>query len=530
MSWFEKLKMALAVISFKGEIRQPQNFAMECVPKGYSRWQIAQQYAYDVDRILRELKVAQSFVNNLPDAEFLQKHSITKENYILYHQGYFLDLIHQFKDKHLKMIRAIISADKNCTQDELNGNIKIKKFSNNKFIEKMTGLASLIEEWDEGLKKGIIANALAKRTQYHHKKNPLSSTESYSKANSLRSLLEPKVSSSLSEYGKKHLAEKVEENILIWQNDGSKRMKEILDSIITNLENVSKCLVKYYKFPSFLNSASLINWNLALWDKLKIKKSPYTEESISKKYKGVVDATRQALVTFYGDNLVSIYLVGSILRDDFIPNLSDINFLTVIKQGNKLEKISGKVLLYSVSRLLGPSINNEVITRDDFQDTEYEKIRFICKSDGILLFGEDLLKDEKDEKICFKLAWKLNKDFKDYIVKTENRVKNDSLTGRQRSLIVRTLAKRAYWISFSMVIGNNVLYTSNFKKMRDFQNFYYPSNKKFNDVLFKIIRRGTRIDEDSLLLFIKRCEELLFPMYDVMEKYCDEENPQLIIK
>lgn len=540
MNWFDKLKIALAVISTKGELRQPQNFAMEREAKGYSSWYVAQQYAYDIDRILRELNTAYSFVSQLPDSEFLKKHSISEENYILYHQGYFLDLVHQFKDKNLKMLRAIIFMDKNCAKDGLNNATEIKKLLNgdikvsknilsNKYVLKMSGLIKLVKELDE-LDEGVIGKALAKRTQYHHKKNTLSSIESYSKANSLRSFLDPKFSTSLSEYGKKHLAEKVEENLLIWQKDGSKRMKEILDAVKTNLEGISKCLIKYYKFPSFVNSASLINWNLALWDKLKIKKNLYTKESISEKYKGVVETTKQALISFYGDNLVSIYLAGSILRDDFIPNLSDINFLTIIKEGDKLEKISGKILLYSASRLLGPPINNEVITKNDFQSAEYEKIRFICKSDGILLFGEDLLKDEKDEKICFNLAWKLNKDFKDYIAKTKNRVENNPLTDRQRSLIVRTLAKRAYWISFSMVIGNDVLYTSNFKKMRDFQNFYYPSNRKFNDALFKIIRRGAKIDKETLLLFIKRCEELLFPMYDVMEKYCDKENPQLIAK
>ncbi len=538
MSWFEKLKLALAVISTKGELRQLQNFAMEREAKGYSSWYVAQQYAYDIDRILRELNTAYSFVSQLPDSEFLKKHSISEENYILYHQGYFLDLVHQFKDKNLKMLRAIISMDKNCTKDEpnkgaeikklLNGDVKTKNISNNKYALKMPGLVELVKEFDE-LNKGVIGKALAKRTQYHHKKNTLSSIESYSKANSLRSLLDPKFSSSLSDYGKKHLTEKVEENLLIWQKDGFNRMKEILDAIIANLENVSKCLIKYYKFPTFAKSAKLINWNLKLWDKIRIKKSLYTRDSIPKKYAEVIDVARQSLASFYGDNLVSVYLAGSILRDDFVPYLSDINFITIIKKGDGLEKVSGKALLLVASKLIGFPINNEIFTEDEFGDAKCEKIRFICKTDGILLFGEDLLKKDKDYKICFNLAWLLNKDFKNYIAKIKNRVENKSLSDKQLSLIVRTLAKRAYWLSFSMVIGNNVLYTSNFKKMREFQNLYYPDNKKFNDALFKIIRKGGKIDKETLLIFIKRCEELLFPLYETIEKYCDEKNPQLIV-
>lgn len=90
MAQFEKLKMALSVISVKGEIRQPQNFAMEREAKGYSSWYVAQQYAYDIDRIVRELDTAYSFVSQLPESDFLSKHSISEENYTF---GYICSMV-----------------------------------------------------------------------------------------------------------------------------------------------------------------------------------------------------------------------------------------------------------------------------------------------------------------------------------------------------------------------------------------------------------------------------------------------------
>jgi hypothetical protein len=53
-------------------------------------------------------------------------------------------------------------------------------------------------------------------------------------------------------------------------------------------------------------------------------------------------------------------------------------------------------------------------------------------------------------------------------------------------------------------------------------------NKKFNESIFRIMRNRVKIDRDTLLHLIKKYEELLFPLYETMEAYCDEKNPRMI--
>jgi len=523
--------MALIVISLKGELRQPQNNAMGRISKGYVRWQVAQQYLYDIERILREIKMAYSLILNIPDEEFLKNHSTNKENYIMYHQGYFLDLTHQLKDKLCQLIRAIAIPEKDNLQKKAE---KRKKLLNKLFadirVQRIPGLVDLLKEWDSENHNGSIVKALKKRTNYHHYKNPLSAVESYVQTNSLRSMLEQNMSGYLSEYGKQVLTEKMEKNLQEWQINGAEKMNEIIEKITENLEGISRTLVKYYKFPSFASSSNIVNWEMKLWDQIKVKKSASAIENVSEKYRGVVEAVKELLISFYGDQLVAVYLTGSILRNDFVPYLSDINFLTVVKNTDKFEQVAIKTLLFKISKSFGPPINNEVFAEEEFSNPINEKARFICRSEGVLLFGKDLLENDKDQKICFNLAWLLNKDFKNYIAKIKTGIEDKSISysENQLSSIARILAKRGYWLSFSMVIGNNVLYTSNFKKMRELQNLYYPDNKKFNESIFRIMRNRVKIDRETLSHLIKRYEELLFPLYETMEAYCDEKNPRII--
>ena len=60
MEWFERLKIGLMISHIKGDIRQPHNEAMGNVAKGYSRWQTASSYFYDIERILLEMKMSRS--------------------------------------------------------------------------------------------------------------------------------------------------------------------------------------------------------------------------------------------------------------------------------------------------------------------------------------------------------------------------------------------------------------------------------------------------------------------------------------
>jgi len=386
-----------------------------------------------------------------------------------------------------------------------------------------------LREWDDNTQNGVIAKALKKRTHYHHYKNPLPKVESYMRASSFKSMLDPKFESHLSEYGKKKLAEKMEENVQLWQTDGSNKMKDTLGAIEKNVDEVARVTINYFRFPTLKKGAELINEYLKLDDLVRAKRSSYSLSSISSANRFIIGLADKILTKIFKENLRAVYLTGSIFRDDFIPGVSNLNVIVIMRENNKKEELLAKLVLDILSKNANIFLESKILPEEKFMAPSSEKIRFFCLTDGMLILGEDLLKKEKTPKVCFNLAWLLNKDFKDYVAKIKEKLKDKALalSDNQLSSIARELMKRTYRLSFSMVMGNQVIYTPSFKKMRELQNFYYPSNKRLNDNLYKLLKKGIRADREALLEVIQSYEKKIMKLYDTMETYCDKDNPHL---
>ncbi len=121
----------------------------------------------------------------------------------------------------------------------------------------------------------------------------------------------------------------------------------------------------------------------------------------------------------------------------------------------------------------------------------------------------------------------LTRGYREHLDKAKSVVDdlNISLTEDDLIEIGRDIAKKSYWVSFTLVIGNDVTYTSNFKKMRELLNFHYPGNRAFNEVLYRMTRGRFSITRSTLAYFLKKCEENMLPAIEMMEKYCDPINP-----
>ena len=254
MEWFDKLKTGLLITQIKGDIRQPHNEAMGNVAKGYSRWHTASGYFYDIERILQEIKTARSLVAQLPDDTFYAVHGLNAEDYILYHNGYFLDLVHQLKDKTAQLLSAITNPDEKYSS-KTESNVKLSKLLNNDRIKRIPALAEALSEWDDSSHKGSIAIALKKRTNYHHFKNPLTGTQSYFQAKNQRILLRPEMQLHLSDYGKQMIEEKRKSSLETWHTEAKEKMRKTSEAIDANLEAISKALVDYYRFPKAIDPA-----------------------------------------------------------------------------------------------------------------------------------------------------------------------------------------------------------------------------------------------------------------------------------
>lgn len=518
----EKLKTGLTIISAKGDIRQPQSSAMERVPEGYSRWQTASLYLMDIERIMRELRAASSFVATLPDATFLSSHSINEEDYVMYHQGYFFDLVHQLKDKLCQLIKAIITPEKNYSQKHEKA-AELKKLLKDDYVQNVPNLQEALKEWDDGSSNGVIAIVLKKRTFYHHFKNPLPGTESYLRTRTHRFLLSPSFQANLSDYGRQMITERGEQNLRSWQSDTADKMEKTIGAIEQNVESIATSLLGYYKFPDNQGSGkrTLLRY-MHLNSQIEVSDSNYSIQSIPSPTRGMLEALAQSLPFSLGDEFVAFYVTGSIPRGDFMRGLSDINLIVIIKRN--IPELKQFAQHFIDGPYVGAPMDTHILSQDEFMSTEQEKLRFICRTDGLLLAGTNLLTKEKTQKICFRLAWMLNKDYKVYLSNLKEVLKDASqaLTPHQLTLMARELGKRTFRLGFSQVIGNNLRYSPYFKEMRELNNFYYPSNRQFNDRTYQFFTAHPVVTREALASVRDNIEEKMMPLYDAVNKVVNE--------
>ncbi len=520
MNAIADLKAGLSLTSIKGDVRQPHNYAMGRIPARYSRWQTASQYLTDIERILQELKTSVSFVSTLPDDTFLLKHSVNSEDYIMYHQGYFLDLVHQLKDKLCQMVKAVVTPEDDYSEKHEKA-AELSKILKDKYVLKIRCLLDYLREWDDGSHQGHISIVLKKRTLYHHYKNPLPSTDSYSKAKINRFLSSASFQSHLSDYGKQMIAEKGKQNLQSWQSDTADKMSSTLATIMTNIENIAHSLTSYYRFPTYQDSGKRVVQQYVQLDKLlEVPNSSYRIESIQQPIRGMLETLAEALPFALGQEFVALYITGSIPRGDFMWGLSDVNFVVIIKNNQGEMKDIVQHFIDTPTLAMGIPTDTRILSETEFTAEEESRIRFICRTDGLLIRGTNLLTVEKSQRICFRLAWMLNKDFKGYLasLKTLLTDRIRTPTQRQLTLMARALGKRAYRLGFSQVVGNNVRYTPHFKQMRELNNFYYPQNREFNDRTFQVFTEHPLVDRDALLSVTESMEEKLMPLYEAIDK------------
>jgi len=528
---FDNLRTSLVLKNVQGDIRRPNDHAMEHVPKGFSRWYAASGYIHDITRILLELKMATSFVEKVPDEQFFKDHSINPEDYIMYHQGYFLDLVHQLKDKLIQMLYAILKPDREYSDKKTN-NLKHSKIKNLTLVAQIKGLEDLLEPWDayrpeDPTKlKHPITISLKKRTGYHHYKNPLTNQENYFQTKSSRFLLAPDFFKHLSDYGVQMVTERSKKTLEAWQKETHQKMSETLKVVEENVDSIAKAISGYLKMPYDSNTRkgkSILLQVMPMDGKVKIPPSKRVLDELPEIMKKTYDLIYKHALEVLKEDFVAMYAVGSATRGDFILGVSDVNGILIIKNEDHGFKRDLRIALGVMPNSFGVPVKIEVYSHTEFQTSETaqtERARFACKTDGILIGGEDLLKNQKDFRKSFKTVWMLNKDFRTKLEGAKVWLTTQSEPGATLAyeVMARYLAKRAFHLAFGQIMGNEAVYAVRYKDMRDLANFYMPANKHFTDHSYKLVTNRLKIDRESLEAMIEAYERTLIPLYEAINK------------
>lgn len=123
-------------------------------------------------------------------------------------------------------------------------------------------------------------------------------------------------------------------------------------------------------------------------------------------YMNIANDYVDLLVRSYGDELVSVYLFGSVARGDFLKGYSDVELILVFKEGTHDDEMYA--LAKQIHNKYGIDETNKEgqlelfsFTRSDFKKCEHKrfgssKLTILNLFDsGKLLFGEDLIRNMK---------------------------------------------------------------------------------------------------------------------------------------
>ncbi len=106
----------------------------------------------------------------------------------------------------------------------------------------------------------------------------------------------------------------------------------------------------------------------------------------------ILDEYRKDLIETYGDKLVSCYLYGSAVTPAYVPGVSDLNFLIILKEVNVNDlKAYSRIFKKWQKRRISPPIiatREYIINSLDVFPLEFSEIR----DNHFLVFGEDIIK------------------------------------------------------------------------------------------------------------------------------------------
>jgi len=476
---FDKLKAGCLFRCLQKENREPENIAIDQISKELRFLQRQSEYASEIERVLKELRLTVSLIKECQTTELVA--GISRQELLAYYQGIFLALVHQMKDKVMLLVHLITeeAIPKNPAMEE---DISVANLLRRKTQHLQTiGIEDDIKQWEQNNASSKIAVALRKRRHHHHLISRLRYDKDYLNLGLTDLAAQPSFRDQLTEYGKEQMDKMRVESTERLFSSASSKAEDTLNEIEGNIERISAALVSHFKLPiSQEEVTNIVNEHSQMLSSFDVT-NRCSADKISEPYKSMIaDLISKTQATY--KIIVAIYLVGSLGRGEYEEGYSDINIYIVFDVDDEQGQVEKQDYMF----------NMKAFTRTQFLSEAAKKYRVIAKADGILLFGEDLVKYERP-KAGLLLALTLNEDIvEDMDMAMKWIDENPQATPLQISKSSRQFAKRFIDFIYGVVMTNKPQYTSSRIERIDRINEMYPKNKKILDTLIGVSRYGVR--------------------------------------
>lgn len=476
---FEKLKAGCLFRSIQKENSEPENIALGQISKELRYLQRQSEYISEIERVLKELRLTTALIKECKMGEILA--GVSRQELLAYYQGIFLTLVHQMKDKLVQFVNLMME-DTIPEKPTDENNIRVVKFLKKKQeILQRIGIEEEIKQWDQDSPTSKIAVALRERTPHHHRVSGLRYNKDFLNLGFTDIATQSNFQAGLTDYGKEQIERMRVESTERLFSGGLAKAEDTLKAIEENVERISDALVSNFKLPiSQEEVVKIITEQSAMLGSFDVINRS-SIDNIPEPHKGLLDELVVRIREKYKDQVIAIYLVGSLGRGEYEEGYSDINIYAVLNADDALGQALREDDKFSLM----------VFTQAQFLSEQCRKYRIIAKADGILLYGTNLAKKEKLPKAGLLLALVLNDDILETLDKAKRWMEENLTTSPlEISKKSRWLAKRLIDFIYGVVISNKPQYTASRKERVEKILEMYPEDKNVIETLIGISRYG----------------------------------------
>ncbi|HUD05440.1 MAG TPA: nucleotidyltransferase domain-containing protein [Candidatus Saccharimonadales bacterium] len=513
----DKLNSGLLMLGVKREMDEPEYQVLGQQTFTHHAIQSQHTYSSEVIRVLNELKLTTALMAEVEDRKEVGGAVFEPEEVITYYSGVFFDLVHQLKDKLFQLIAAItidLNEPLKARYRDLSGK-QIQKFleANQQKLTELD-IYDLLAIWRK--EDGPIGITLYRRTQHHHFRSRLQLNHDFQQLKMSRIMLDPIASGQLTEYGRQRMAEIGQTSFKKLKDDTVDKQRKTTSAIEANLNCIADKLVEGYKVPTNqLEQAKIGAAYTEHLGSLQVPANEASKDKIPSEVKPLIDGILQ-LASDLGDQVVSVYLVGSVGRGEFVAGVSDINFYVITKNQKPIAFDSEKPLTLMV------------LSEKDFLSQEHQKDRFVCWSDGVLLSGTEFTFSDKDfPKPGTLLTLLLNRDAIDRLEAMKTEITNlQSPSALQLRLYSIKLSRIILDYAFGVAMANKPSYTASRKKKISYAKEAFP-NDRLILTMEQVYYKGIVKQADLAVIidaFLKNNRKNYEKMLDIEKKVNEASN------
>jgi predicted nucleotidyltransferase len=245
---------------------------------------------------------------------------------------------------------------------------------------------------------------------------------------------------------------------------------------------------------------------------------------VKPEYQNLLNQLKQRVENHFGNDLCAYYLLGSVGRGEDIPGVSDIDTIVILNRSLSDDDEEWEKAIAEEFEPQYPSLSRldiSCIETQELNDSNAKRLRFIFKTDGVLICGQDITSAFTSYPAGLELAKLLNANYR----KSLEDIRKDILEpdeydkNNPNHLIesVRWTSKKVLRLCLGIIMVDEEFYTRNMQEIAAKFCQRYPMYREQTQKAFNQYLEPTN-NINQALNFINAMADSIYQLGDVKFK------------